>query len=161
MSANALLQTRIDPAVKERAAIVLEGLGLTVSDAVRMLLTRIATDGALPFDLVADRETYDRWFRAKVLEALNDPSPAIPDEEVEKHIEADNPRAAISTDERIQASVRNLLTFPMMGRPGRVEGTRELVISGLPCIAAYRIERQTIRILRVLHSSRLWPEELP
>lgn len=85
MSANALLQTRIDPAVKERAASVLEGLGLTVSDAVRMLLTRIAADGALPFEIVADPETYDRWFRAKVLEALNDPRPAIPDEDVEGH----------------------------------------------------------------------------
>ena len=43
MPANALVQTRIDPAVKERAAAVLEELGITVSDAVRILLTRTAT----------------------------------------------------------------------------------------------------------------------
>src|SRR5450755_3843860 len=51
MPANALVQTRIDPAVKERAAAVLEGIGITVSEAVRILLTRTANEGALPFAL--------------------------------------------------------------------------------------------------------------
>ena len=54
MPANALVQTRIDPAVKERAAAVLEGLGITVSEAVRILLPRTANEGALPFELAAD-----------------------------------------------------------------------------------------------------------
>ena len=49
MSANALVQTRIDIAVKEEAAHVLAAMGLTVSDAVRLLLTRIATEKQLPF----------------------------------------------------------------------------------------------------------------
>lgn len=49
MPASALVQTRIDPAIKERAAAVLEELGMTVSDAVRILLTRTAKEGALPF----------------------------------------------------------------------------------------------------------------
>lgn len=49
MSANALVQTRIDLAVKEEAAHVLAAMGLTVSDAVRLLLTRIATEKKLPF----------------------------------------------------------------------------------------------------------------
>jgi DNA-damage-inducible protein J len=50
MSANALVQTRINGAVKEEAAAVLAAMGLTVSDAVRLLLTRIAREHALPFD---------------------------------------------------------------------------------------------------------------
>ncbi|MBF0290693.1 MAG: type II toxin-antitoxin system RelB/DinJ family antitoxin [Nitrospinae bacterium] len=50
MPANALVQARIDEAVKEEAATVLAAMGLTVSDAVRMLLTRIAREHALPFD---------------------------------------------------------------------------------------------------------------
>jgi addiction module RelB/DinJ family antitoxin len=54
MPANALVQTRIDPAVKERAAEVLEELGITVSEAVRILLTRTANEGALPFALTTD-----------------------------------------------------------------------------------------------------------
>lgn len=50
MAARALVQTRIDGAVKEEAANVLAAMGLTVSDAVRLLLTRVAHDGALPFE---------------------------------------------------------------------------------------------------------------
>jgi DNA-damage-inducible protein J len=85
MPANALVQTRIDPAVKERAAEVLEELGITVSEAVRILLTRTAKEGALPFALTADGTAHDAWFRAKVQEALNDPRPAIPHKKVEAH----------------------------------------------------------------------------
>jgi DNA-damage-inducible protein J len=85
MPANALVQTRIDPVVKERAAAVLEELGITVSDAVRILLTRTANEGALPFALTQNAATHDAWFRAKVQEALADPRPAIPHEKVEAH----------------------------------------------------------------------------
>lgn len=88
MAATALVQTRIDPALKERAAAVLDRMGLTVSDAVRILLTRVATDEAFPFALAADPAAHDAWFRAKVREALDDPRPAIPDEEVEAHFAA-------------------------------------------------------------------------
>ena len=85
MAASALVQTRIDPALKERAAAVLDNMGLTVSDAVRILLTRIANEGALPFAFATDPAAHDAWFRAKVQEALNDPRPAIAQEEVEAH----------------------------------------------------------------------------
>ena len=50
MAANALVQTRINGTVKDEAAAVLVTMGLTVSDAVRLLLTRIAHDKALPFE---------------------------------------------------------------------------------------------------------------
>ena len=80
-----LVQARIDAAVRDEAASVLEGMGLTVSDAVRILLTRIAKEGALPFPLTTDTAAYDAWFRAKVRQALDDPSAAIPHEEVEAH----------------------------------------------------------------------------
>ena len=63
-------QTRIDPAVKSRATQVLQALGFTVSDAVRILLTRTAREGALPFELIATGQDYDTWFKAKVHEAL-------------------------------------------------------------------------------------------
>ena len=69
---NALVQTRIDPEIRDRAAAVLEAMGLTVSDAVRILLTRTANEGALPIELLADPAVHDAWFRAKVLEALED-----------------------------------------------------------------------------------------
>ena len=82
MPANALVQTRIDPAVKARATAVLEDLGMTVSDAVRMLLTRTANEGALPFPLAANAAAHDAWFRAKVQEAIDDPRPGIPHAQV-------------------------------------------------------------------------------
>ena len=50
MAANQLVQARIDGAVKEEAAAVLAAMGLTVSDAVRLLLTKIAQEKALPFE---------------------------------------------------------------------------------------------------------------
>ena len=50
MAASQLVQARIDGAIKEEAAIVLAAMGLTLSDAVRLLLTRVAQDKALPFE---------------------------------------------------------------------------------------------------------------
>ena len=50
MTANALVQTRINGTVKAEASAVLAAMGLTVSDAVRLMLTRVAHDKALPFD---------------------------------------------------------------------------------------------------------------
>ena len=58
MAANQLVQTRIDGAIKEEAAAVLAAMGLTVSDAVRLLLTKVAQDKALPFEpLIPNAET--------------------------------------------------------------------------------------------------------
>ena len=85
MASNALVQTRIDADLKARAVAVLDNMGLTVSDAVRILLTRVANEGALPFDFASDPAAHDAWFRAKVREALDDPRPSIPDDEVEAH----------------------------------------------------------------------------
>ena len=76
---NALVQTRIDPEIRDRAAAVLEGMGLTVSDAVRILLTRTANEGALPIELLSDPAVHDAWFRAKVQEALEDARAAVED----------------------------------------------------------------------------------
>lgn len=57
MAANALVQTRIDSAIKEEAAAVLAAMGLTVSDAVRLLLTKVAHDKALPFEPLTPNKT--------------------------------------------------------------------------------------------------------
>lgn len=52
MAANALVQARINGAIKDEAAAVLAAMGLTVSDAVRLLLTKVAREHTLPFDLL-------------------------------------------------------------------------------------------------------------
>lgn len=83
MAAKTLVQTRIDADVKDRAAVVLGNMGMTVSDAVRILLTRTAKEGALPIELLSTSEAHDAWFRAKVREALEDERPDADDAEIE------------------------------------------------------------------------------
>lgn len=76
------------------------------------------------------------------------------------YLEAESPRAAIKVDEAIRAQTQRLILFPESGRPGRVTGTRELVVTGLPYVIAYRVSGDTVRILRVLHGSQLWPDDI-
>jgi toxin ParE1/3/4 len=72
----------------------------------------------------------------------------------------DNPRAAVLVDERIAQQINALIDHPRFGRPGRVNDTRELVISKTPYLVAYRILGDAVRILRVLHSKQLWPADI-
>lgn len=67
MAANQLVQTRIDGAIKEEAAAVLAAMGLTVSDAVRLMLTKVAREHALPFDpLIPNATTIAAMRKARV-----------------------------------------------------------------------------------------------
>lgn len=79
---TSMLHVRVDDKLKADATEKLASFGLTVSDAVRILLTRIANEGTLPAGLTADPDAYDAWFRAKVHEALADTRPVIPHQEV-------------------------------------------------------------------------------
>ena len=79
---TSMLHIRIDDQLKMQATKALSGVGLTLSDAVRILLTRVAAEGGLPAGLTADADAYDTWFRAKVQEALADPSAAKPHNQV-------------------------------------------------------------------------------
>lgn len=57
MSANAVVRARIDGHIKEEATVVLAAMGLTVSDAFRLMLTRVAREKALPFDPLVPNAT--------------------------------------------------------------------------------------------------------
>jgi DNA-damage-inducible protein J len=58
MASNALVQARINEEIKQEAASALEAMGLTISDAVRLMLTRVAHEHTLPFDpLIPNHET--------------------------------------------------------------------------------------------------------
>lgn len=74
------------------------------------------------------------------------------------YIEADNARAALALDERIESATRRLIDFPESGRKGRMIGTRELTVPGAPYILPYQIIGDTVLILRVIHTARMWPE---
>ena len=58
----------------------------------------------------------------------------------------------------IYGSVSTLAEFPERGRPGRKPGTRELIFAGLPYLAIYRLRRDTVEILRILHGAQDWPK---
>jgi len=79
-------------------------------------------------------------------------------ESVERYISLDNPDVAIDTVLEIIRRVETLAAHPGMGRPGSVEGTRELVLGSLPYVVLYVHQSDTIIILRLLHGAMKWPE---
>lgn len=91
-----------------------------------------------------------RWSRS----ALDDLKEQV------RHIARDDPGTARSIADRIGTTAL-LLGERAVGRPGRVGGTYEKSVSGLPYVIAYRIEmangRETVFILRVIHTARDWP----
>lgn len=70
-----------------------------------------------------------------------------------------NPQAAVDMSHAIEAAVSRLADFPESARPGRVPGTRELVVSATPFVVVYRIEATGVVILRVLHGAQKWPPD--
>ena len=72
----------------------------------------------------------------------------------------DNPEAARVLVRRIHEAVMNLKIHPALGRPGRIPGTRELVVPGTRYIVPYRVRPRLnrVEILRVFHTSRRLPE---
>jgi toxin ParE1/3/4 len=69
-----------------------------------------------------------------------------------------NPDAAVEVVIKIRAATEKLEAFPNLGKTGRVEGTRELVIANTPYLLVYRVKGKTVEILRVLHSSKRYPD---
>lgn len=83
---NSLISVRVPEELKEQAAAVLAEYGLTVSDAARILLTRVVKENRLPSCLQSSPEEYDAWFRAKVREAMDNPNPSISHEQFKAEI---------------------------------------------------------------------------
>lgn len=72
-----------------------------------------------------------------------------------------NPIAAISQGDEIARQVAQLAEQPEIGRPGRVVGTRELVISKTPFIVVYRVTINRVELMRVVHTSQQYPPQQP
>lgn len=82
-------------------------------------------------------------------------------DQIGDYIGQDNPAAAARVVLELIDQAETLLPeHPAIGRPGRVLGTRELVIGNLPYIIAYRVRERDVEILRVLHTARAWPGDL-
>lgn len=78
--------------------------------------------------------------------------------EIFEYISNDNPNAARRLLGEIKEQALILIDNPQIGRSGRVEGTRELVLSGTNYILPYRIKGKQIQILAVFHGARKWPD---
>jgi toxin ParE1/3/4 len=84
--------------------------------------------------------------------------PALADlAELRRYVGERNRTAARQVASRILASIKHLRRHRALGRPGRVPGTRELVITGTPYVVPYRVNGDTLELLRVLHGARRWP----
>lgn len=80
--------------------------------------------------------------------------------EIHDYIAQDNPQAARRVIAILRKSAEALPSNPLVGRSGRVAGTRELAVGRFPFVLAYRVDADEVHILSVIHTARMWPEEL-
>jgi toxin ParE1/3/4 len=76
-------------------------------------------------------------------------------------IAQDSPKSAAEFVAHLLQAAEMLATHPQIGRPGRVPGTRELIVTRFSYILPYRVRDQNVEILRVFHTARKWPQRLP
>ena len=77
--------------------------------------------------------------------------------DAEEFLAARSPLIAQRLAERVRQRIEALQDQPLLGRPGRIAGTRELVIVSTPFIAIYQVREDVITITRLLHHARQWP----
>ena len=80
--------------------------------------------------------------------------------DVGSYLETRNPAAAARMVGAIANAVDRLASEPGRGRPGRIPGTRELVVVGTPYLVACRINREIIEVLTIQHGAQRWPQSL-
>jgi toxin ParE1/3/4 len=77
-------------------------------------------------------------------------------ENIVNYLNREQPSAATSVVDTVIRNIATLTRFPNRGRPGRVAGTRELVIPNLPYIVVYFATDQAVQLLRVFHAAQDW-----
>lgn len=73
------------------------------------------------------------------------------------YIARDRPDSARRVAQSVVERIGTLETFPHLGRPGRVQGTREIAFPPLPFVAIYEVREEQIILLRILHGAQRWP----
>jgi toxin ParE1/3/4 len=86
-------------------------------------------------------------------------SPAAADDffRIVEYIRKENPSAAERIARTIYDAAGSLKSFPNRGRPGRVEGTRELPLPPLPFLVVYRLVKDRVEIANIIHGAQHWP----
>jgi len=80
--------------------------------------------------------------------------------EIYDFVAQENRHAAARIMTKIRDTLSSLIANPFMGRPGRIDGTRELIVTHFPFIVAYRLQNKDIQVLAIIHTARLWPDAL-
>ena len=73
------------------------------------------------------------------------------------YIAEDRPESARRVAQSVIERIGTLETFPHLGRPGRVQGTREIAFPPLPFVAIYEVRSEEVIVLRLLHGAQQWP----
>jgi addiction module RelE/StbE family toxin len=81
-------------------------------------------------------------------------------DEIGAYVAEDDPAASELVILRIVTAVEALAIHPLLGRPGRITGTREMVLGDVSYIIAYRVVRDELAVLTVMHSAQKWPLRL-
>ena len=81
-------------------------------------------------------------------------------DQIGTNIAKHDPAAAGRVVHRLSSIAETLQTRPLLGREGRVSGTREMALSDIPYIIAYRVTETNLEILTILHTSQRWPDKL-
>ena len=76
------------------------------------------------------------------------------------YIARDNPKAANRIASALLEAVERLAELPNLGRPGRVAGTRELVVPSTPHVVPYRLRADRLEVIAVFHARQKWPKRL-
>jgi len=82
------------------------------------------------------------------------PADAFDLEHISDYLKENHPRYRQPTLRKLYEALRSLKAMPNRGRPGREEGTRELVFSPLPYVAVYRVKGQCIEVVRIYHGAQ-------
>ena len=82
------------------------------------------------------------------------PAAAADLQQISEYLQEHHPQYRQPTLRKLYETIRGLKEAPYRGRPGRVEGTREVLFPPLPFVAVYRINGETIEVLRVWHTAQ-------
>jgi toxin ParE1/3/4 len=79
---------------------------------------------------------------------------------VRDYLAQESPDSAARVAAQILDAVEQLVLYPNLGRPGRIAGTRELVVPGTPYVIPYRIRGNRVELIAVFHGRQRWPDLL-
>jgi toxin ParE1/3/4 len=82
------------------------------------------------------------------------PAAAVDLQRINDYLKDHHPHYREATIRKVYAAIQSLKEWPQLGRPGREEGTRELLFPPLPYVAVYRVKERSVEVLRIYHGAQ-------